>query len=357
MIKLDDEILKPKEFSNNDVAAFEANDVRQDIRKTERQILSAKENETDAIVSLGRPQWAGRAETRVRGKLWDFNACGLPKVWTYYGARGAGVNVHVLDTGVDMNHTAFAHCADRMQTRSFVPSYSGDRDGAGHGTWVVGKIVGAGIGIAPQAKMHSHKVLDDSGSGRMSFTNNALEWILEQEDMPHVINMSLGGAYPSARLNKLVWKLYKRGALVIVAAGNEDSDAPCYPAHCDGVVAVAAVNKRKARAWFSNYGGNIDISAPGVACYSTYPGENFRLLQGTSMASPTVAGLVTLGVSHALQRGHDEGPGMRDMILKALETSAEDLGDVGKDPLYGVGCIHGGQFFEKLHESLLALGL
>jgi subtilisin family serine protease len=346
-----EEIKEIQSFTNNDVAAFDFDESRLLIRQREREILGAKDKEDKhQLVSLGRVQWASKAETQYTQTLWDFKACGIPYVWTHYGVRGAGANVHVLDTGIDMRHSAFAHRP--VTTKSFVPSYRGDSDGEGHGTWVAGKIGGAGIGLAPDCNLYTHKVLDDSGSGRISFTNDALEWILDQKTTPHVINMSLGGSWPSARMDKALWRLYQRGVLIIVAAGNEGDDNKCYPAHSSGVVAVAAVNRNKVRANFSNYGANIDIAAPGVACYSSFPSESFRLLQGTSMATPTVAGLITLGVSYALKRGHAEGPALRDIIMKSLENSAEDLGPAGKDPYYGFGCIDGKKFMERLHNHL-----
>lgn len=343
-----------KEFTNNDVAASEFDDAKLAARAREREILTAKEGDDRyQLVSLGKIPWAGGIQAKVEYErvLWDFKSCGLPHVWTHYGVRGRDVNVHVLDTGLDVRHTAFLNNTPNV-IKSFVPRQRGDSDGAGHGTWVSGKIGGAGIGIAPECNLYSHKVLDDSGSGRIEFVNNALEWILQQPEMPHVINMSLGGPSTNVRMEKLLWHLYKRGALIIVAAGNENTNAPSYPAACSGVVTVAAVDKRNTRAWFSNYGANIDISAPGVACYSSFPNEKFRLLQGTSMATPTVAGLITLGVSYALKCGHNEGPSLRDMIMNALQNSAEDLGAVGKDPYYGFGCIDGKKFFERLHKNV-----
>jgi hypothetical protein len=70
------------------------------------------------------------------------------------------------------------------------------------------------------------------------------------------------------------------------------------------------------------------------------------------MASPTVAGLVTLGLSYALRKGHRPSEELRDCITSCLETSAEDLGDKGKDPFYGFGCIDGRGFFSKLEQKL-----
>lgn len=220
------EVLETKEFTNNDVAASEFDEAKLAKRKREREILTAQAvDDKYQLVSLGRIPWASGVSAKVDFEqvLWDFNSCGLPFVWTHYGVRGQDVNVHVLDTGVDTKHTAFWNNKPEL-VKSFVPRQSGDSDGAGHGTWVAGKIGGAGIGIAPDCNLYSHKVLDDSGSGRIEFVNNALEWILNQPKTPHVINMSLGGPSSNVRMEKLLWRLYQRGCLIVVAAGNEDTE-------------------------------------------------------------------------------------------------------------------------------------
>ena len=339
-----------KDVSNNDVADAATDKQQLDMRKRDRQIMSEQPVaiEEMQIVSLkNQMQWTSPPVPSVNPKdtMWDFTACGIPYIWTYYGVRGSGINVFVLDTGIDIYHPTFAHCQDKIVAKSFVSNTQSPADGCGHGTWVCGKIVGGGIGIAPSCNLYSLKVLDDSGTGRIEFTNKALEWILKQDKFPHVINMSLGSSKKNIKQEKLLWQLYKKGACIVVAAGNDGDDDKFYPASYSGVLSVAAVDKKRTRADFSNYGANIAVCAPGVACYSSYMGGGFRLLQGTSMASPTVAGLVALGMSYASLKGASD---IRDKIILALEQSADDLGDKGRDPYYGFGCIDGRGFFEKL---------
>ena len=204
------------------------------------------------------------------------------------------------------------------------------------------------MGIAPNCNLYSLRVLDDSGTGTADFTNAALEWILKQDAFPHIINMSLGSTIKNSKQEKLLWQLYKKGALIVVAAGNDGENENFYPADYSGVLAVGAVDKNKTRAIFSNFGADIAVCAPGVACYSAYLGGGFRQLQGTSMAAPMVAGLLTLGVSYALSKGATAGVELRDRITSALEGSAQDLGAKGKDPYYGFGCIDGIGFLKKL---------
>jgi len=349
---------RPVSVSNNEVAALSSE--QSGFKKRDRQIMNSPQDAAKGIhiVSLGDggPRWAGQIESKVGQSadvLWDFQACGLPYVWSHYGARGEGVNVFVLDSGIDRFHPSFAH-SESIKAMSFVTGCD-PQDGCGHGTWVAGKIAGMGIGLAPKCNFYSLKVLDDSGTGTVDFTNKALEWILRQPVQPHVINMSLGTPRKSALQEKLLWQLYKKGCIIIVAAGNEGDDEKFYPAAYSGVVAVAAVDKNKSRASFSNFGANIAVSAPGVACYSAYPGGSFRLLEGTSMASPTVAGLVTLGLCYARKRSAANPSYLRDLVLSSLEETAQDLGTVGRDPYYGFGCIDGKAFFARLELKLNAL--
>lgn len=345
-----------KNISNNDVAEATLDKKQLELRQRERQIMTEVSDDDLQIVSLGKtgPRWLGGSETKptVKDTLWDFTACGLPYVWSHYGVRGEGVNVFVLDTGIDFYHSVFAHCQDRLIAKSFVSGADPLQDGCGHGTWVSGKIVGSGVGLAPACNLISLRVLDDSGTGKTQFTNNALEWILKQDRFPHVINMSLGGAKKNPKQEKLLWQLYKMGACIVVAAGNDGDDDRFYPADYSGVLAIGAVDKNQSKADFSNFGAKIAVCAPGVACYSASPGNGFRRLQGTSMSSPTVAGLLALGLSYAIAKGCREGMGLRDQIVAALESSSLDLGEKGRDPYYGFGCIDGRGFFAKLDQIL-----
>jgi subtilisin len=341
-----------KSVSNNDVAEASFDKKKLDRRQREKQIMNIPDEDDLQIVSLGKygPLWVGGIEptTSVKDTLWDFAACGLPYLWTQYGLRGEGVNVFVLDSGIDYHHSVFKQGESRLVTKSFVPMADANLDGCGHGTWVSGKIIGGGVGIAPKCNLYSLRVLDDSGTGKADFTNKALEWILKGDIFPHVVNMSLGGPKKNSKQEKLLWQLYKKGACIVVAAGNAGDDDRFYPADYSGVMAVAAVDKNNTRAEFSNYGAKIAVSAPGVACYSAATGQGFRRLQGTSMASPTVAGLITLGLSYALSKGLHASVELRDMIVDALEKSAQDLGPRGRDPYYGFGCIDGKGFFAHL---------
>jgi subtilisin family serine protease len=301
------------------------------------------------------PIWSGPPEGKMQADsmgsiLWDFDKLKIPKLWTNYGVFGQGVNVSLIDSGIQTSHHLFAH--SQVKALSFMHNDSSPEDGNGHGTWCCGKIGANGVGIAPKCRMHSLRTLDDGGSGYNFWTTNALKWVNQQPD-PHIVNMSLGSFSSSTEQATICKELYDKGCIIVAAAGNENTIQKSYPAAYDGVLAVAATDSSENRAWFSNYGEHVALSAPGVSCYSTYPHNNFRKLQGTSMASPTVAGLLTLGMSYLLKKNPSIARStMRDIIISSIQNTAIDLGSAGKDYYYGYGGIHGENFMAAVAKSM-----
>ena len=244
----------------------------------------------------------------------------------------AGVVVAVLDTGVSP-HPELA--AALLPGRNFTPAPggsadSGDRDG--HGTHVSGTVAadaGSGVeGIAVGAKVLPVKVLDDTGSGSSSWISSGIIWAADQG--ADVINMSLGGQYSSTVYDAAIAYARSKGASVIAAAGNANTSAVYMPAAAPGVIGVAATDQFGGRASFSNYGSYVDVAAPGVDITSTYPGNRYAGMSGTSMASPHVAGVVALMVAAAPTITPDQ-------VQQALTSSATDLGVPGRDDLFGYG--------------------
>ena len=117
----------------------------------------------------------------------------------------------------------------------------------------------------------------------------------------------------------------RRGIAVACAAGNDGSDVYSYPASLDGAISVAAIDRMKQHAGFSNRNDRLDLAAPGVAIWSTWPGGGYETLSGTSMATPHVAGACAL--VHAKQLKDPES---------ILKRHAQKLGEA---ELYGSGLI------------------
>jgi thermitase len=115
----------------------------------------------------------------------------------------------------------------------------------------------------------------------------------------HILSMSLGGSGGSQAQLDAVNYAWNNGRLVVVAAGNDGTNAPSYPAFYPNAMAVAATDEADTLTDFSQYGDWVDIAAPGARIYSTYIGNLYLSLSGTSMACPHVAGAAALIWSHA----------------------------------------------------------
>lgn len=205
-------------------------------------------------------------------------------VTNFYGKNST---VYIIDTGIDVEHTEF-------EGRAFHGFDStGDSSCLNlHGTHVAGTVGSKSYGVAKSSTLIDVRVLNCKGSGSYSGVIAGIEWVAKQKK--GVSNMSLGGP-KSSIVNKALAKLSELGHYVVVAAGNESQDAcDVSPASEPSVFTVGATKEGDYFAYFSNWGKCVDILAPGVKIKSTIPGGGTKLLQGTSMASPHVAGVIAL---------------------------------------------------------------
>jgi cerevisin len=208
--------------------------------------------------------------------------------------NGEGVNVYVLDTGIDVSHSGFGGRAVWAYTAEGINS--GDQDGHGHGTHCAGTIGSVPYGVAKEVNLHAVKVLEDNGAGPWSALIDGIEWVRTVGHSPgekSVASMSLGGRGIEQSVLDAVEALYQAGVVVVIAAGNDDADA-CYitPAAAPNAITVGASDISDSSASFTNWGSCVDIFAPGVEVMSTLPGEGSDAWSGTSMATPHVAGVV-----------------------------------------------------------------
>jgi subtilisin family serine protease len=251
--------------------------------------------------------------------------------WAAINEDGGPIDadVAVLDTGIakhsDLTIAGGKACVGK--------SY---RDGNGHGTHVAGTIAAIDndegvVGVAPGARLWAVKVLDSSGSGRVSSVICGLDWVYKHRGTIDVVNMSLsapavakdqkscaGGE--TTPLHRAICKVVVDGGVtVVVAAGNDGENASTKaPATYDEVITVSAFTDRDGEysgpgapkcsnnvedtfACFSNFGEDIDIAAPGVSILSTWRRGKTKSISGTSMATPHVTGAIALYI--------DKGPG------------------------------------------------
>ena len=174
----------------------------------------------------------------------------------------------------------------------------------------------------------SVKVLDQYGNGW--YSDIAAGIVFAADNGAKIINLSLGGAAASPTLCRAAAYAHQKGALLVAAAGNAGA-AVLYPAACDGVLAVAATDRADQRASFSNYGPEVDLAAPGVDIYSTWPWlDGYFTKSGTSMAAPHVSGVAALVWSRWPEWDNVA-------VSRQIIETAVDVDVAGWDPYTGWG--------------------
>lgn len=224
---------------------------------------------------------------------------------------GRGVKVAVLDTGMDLNHPDFV--GRPITSQSFI-SGQAVQDGHGHGTHCIGTACGPQrptqgrrYGVAFNSQIFAGKVLSNSGRGPDSGILAGINWALTNGCQ--VISMSLSAlAPPSEAYEQVARRALNAGTLIVAAASNDSKRSQGVfqpvgrPANSESVLAVAAIDAKMGIADFSNRGsasggGKIDVAGPGVSVYSCWPmPTRFRSINGTSMATPHVAGIAALWI-------------------------------------------------------------
>ncbi|MEH1711057.1 S8 family peptidase [Acinetobacter pittii] len=209
-----------------------------------------------------------------------------------YLQTGSGTTAYIVDTGILSTHQQFSGRV--LSGYTAISDGNGTSDCHGHGTHVAGTVGGSTYGVAKNVSLVPIRILGCDGSGASSNVIAGLDWILKNGKKPAVVNMSLGGE-ANASLDSAVENLFNNGYVMVVAAGNSNTDAcSSSPARVSKAITVAATDSTDTRASYSNYGSCIDIFAPGSQINSSWIGSNTatKVLNGTSMATPHVVGVV-----------------------------------------------------------------
>lgn len=209
-----------------------------------------------------------------------------------YLQTGSGTTAYIVDTGILSTHQQFSGRV--LSGYTAISDGNGTSDCHGHGTHVAGTVGGSTYGVAKNVSLVPIRILGCDGSGASSNVIAGLDWILKNGKKPAVVNMSLGGE-ANASLDSAVENLFNNGYVMVVAAGNSNTDAcSSSPARVSKAITVAATDSTDTWASYSNYGSCVDIFAPGSQINSSWIGSNTatKVLNGTSMATPHVAGVV-----------------------------------------------------------------
>ncbi|HYO55200.1 S8 family peptidase [Archangium sp.] len=215
----------------------------------------------------------------------------LPLDGTYCcNSTGAGVNVYIIDSGLQTTHPEFGGRAANV----YDATGGTGADCNGHGTHVAGIVGSVSYGVAKGVKLRGVRVLDCAGSGATSGVIAGIDWVRVNHLKPAVANVSVGGPF-SSTLNTAVTNLANAGVFTVAGAGNSGADACNYsPASAPAITTVGATTCTDSRIASSNYGSCVDLYAPGSSVTSTWLSSGTNTLSGTSMAAPHVAGVGAL---------------------------------------------------------------
>jgi subtilisin family serine protease len=234
--------------------------------------------------------------------------------YNYPDTAGAGVDIYVIDTGIQASHSDFEGRAKFV--KNFITEVDGDSNG--HGTHCSGTIASKSYGVAKRANVNGIKVLNATGYGEDADVVKAIDWITQQPFKPYrtVISMSIGGDKLQS-ITDAVEAAFQKGIVSVVAAGNESTDA-CNgsPASAPSAITVGATGSTDSKAFYSNFGKCVDVFAPGSSIKSLWIGRDgaTNTISGTSMATPHVAGVVALFMG---EKDYASSQEVVDAVIKA----------------------------------------
>lgn len=277
-----------------------------------------------------------KANLDEAGEDWPWKEVDMPAAWKT--SEGEGVKACVLDTGADLQHPDFQGAI--AEARDFTGSRVGPDDIQGHGTWCASVVGGRkngkyAVGIAPKCTLYIGKVLGDNGTGRSEWIAAGIRWAADNGC--RVVSMSLGAPVESIVIRDAITYYYAKvpDGVIICAAGNDGrtTGEMGWPARDARTVPVASLNRFMRPSDFSSWGPNVAIAAPGEDVIGAAPLPlGMVAMSGTSMACPWVAGVCVLWCA--------KHPGKGVSAFKqALEETAQDLGEPGKDDRTGWGYI------------------
>lgn len=278
----------------------------------EEHIRYAEPNATFEALAVNDPLYGEQYAPRMVGceEAWE----------STFGA--SSITISVVDQGIQYDHpnleAGYENGYDFVQNNDDPYPVS---EGENHGTHVGGIAAGGtdnGVGHAgiSNCSMLSARALDDSGGGALSDIADAITWSADQG--AEIINLSLGGGGYTETMKNAVSYALSAGSLPVAAAGNDGQRSVSYPAAYEECLAVSALDPDGSMAWYSNWGEEIELTAPGSDVVSSVNFDDYARFSGTSMAAPVVSGVAGLALSRWELSASD--------LRLHLKTTAEDIG-------------------------------
>jgi subtilisin len=292
---------------------------------------------------LYAPVGGASTARRAQDTPWGITRIDAPSAW--FITRGAGARLGMIDSGIDEDHpdlnvvggiNLVTGGTNRGDWDDTSPSCTS------HGTHVAGTAAALDnddgvVGVAPEVELYALRVFDPENTGLsdcLALDGDiiaALDYAVANGF--DVVSLSLGSPYPSLSMGDAVQAAHAGDVIVVASAGNYGPGVVGYPGAFPQAIAVSAIDEFDGFAGFSSAGPEIDLAAPGVGTLSTWNDGGTGVKQGTSMASPHVAGVAAL--VRSMHPGHSP-----DEVRQILRSTAEDLFGTGFDHEAGYGLVH-----------------
>lgn len=286
-----------------------------------------------------RAERVSSASQPAQSLPWGIDRIDADLAWSM--TTGDPIKIAVIDTGIELSHPDLKNNI-KGGYNAINPLKSANDDN-GHGTHVAGIIAAENnsigvIGAGPQIDLYAVKVLNRNGFGYLSDVIEGIDWSIVNGIQ--VINMSLGTTSDIQSFHDAIARANAAGIIQVAAAGN-DGLAANYPAAYPEAIAVSATDSANTITSWSSRGAEVDLAAPGLNIYSTYKGQTYKTLSGTSMAAPHVTGSAALLLTQTVKCDTNiDGICSPAEVQSRLQATATDLGIAGPDGLYGYGLVN-----------------